>query len=302
MDRLQERAAERRRCQEDLEQGISAYANLTDGLIVWGIDARKQPPRGIDAACGLRLIPDPLAFESKLRDWIRDATNPPVMGVEYESCPGPAGGGFVVCLVPESGHKPHRAEWAGKHYYYRAGDDFFEADPAMLRLLFHPRYNPVFSINVTLEYFYRETPHELIVVMKMRANIENTGNESADDVYVLVSTNAYDILGRALPQPWLAAGDNWRLVRLDPNASMALAGIPLHRDFPFVFLRSYEWKSMPRDTGPVYTRKPPPAFDDIRFDFHVYSRNASMKSFAVTFTQDDLLNETTCTKICERLD
>src|SRR3712207_3564197 len=48
-------------------KALSGYANITDGLIIWGIDARKDPATGIDAAHGLRLIPDPYAFESKLR-------------------------------------------------------------------------------------------------------------------------------------------------------------------------------------------------------------------------------------------
>ncbi len=112
-------------------KALSGFANITEGLIVWGMDARKTKPRGIDAACGLKLLFDPAAFESRLRDWVRDATNPPVMGVEYRSYPGPTGEGFVICLIPESGYKPHSAEWADKQYYYRAGDDFLPAQPGL---------------------------------------------------------------------------------------------------------------------------------------------------------------------------
>ena len=57
---------------------LSGYANVTDGLIVWGIDARKTPPRNIDAACKLSLISDPQVFESRLRELAGDATNYPV--------------------------------------------------------------------------------------------------------------------------------------------------------------------------------------------------------------------------------
>jgi Putative DNA-binding domain len=132
-------------------KALSGYANITDGVIVWGIDARNDPVTEVDFASGLKLIPDTRILESHLRDWIRDATNPPVMGVEFKSYPG-SDGGFVVCFIPESAHKPHRAEWAQKHYYYRAEDDFLEAEPAMLRLLFYPRYSPAFSIEVSLGY------------------------------------------------------------------------------------------------------------------------------------------------------
>src|SRR5687767_6400282 len=37
-------------------KALSGYANITDGLVIWGVDARVTPPRNIDAACGLRLI------------------------------------------------------------------------------------------------------------------------------------------------------------------------------------------------------------------------------------------------------
>ena len=64
-------------------KALSGFANITDGVVVWGIDARPDRATKIDAACGLRLIPNARAFESRLRDWIRDATNPPVIGVDY---------------------------------------------------------------------------------------------------------------------------------------------------------------------------------------------------------------------------
>src|SRR4051794_35657994 len=48
-------------------KALSGYANITDGLIVWGIDARKTAPKNIDAACGLKLVHEPSVLESKLR-------------------------------------------------------------------------------------------------------------------------------------------------------------------------------------------------------------------------------------------
>jgi hypothetical protein len=117
-----------------------------------GNSAKKTPPRNIDAANALWLISDPHVLESQLRDWIRDATNPPVLGVEYLSYPGPTQAGFVVCLIPESQHKPHRAEFDGQHYYYRAGDDFLRAGPSLLRTLFYPQIQPNLWLEVKLRF------------------------------------------------------------------------------------------------------------------------------------------------------
>ncbi|WP_435007791.1 AlbA family DNA-binding domain-containing protein [Tundrisphaera lichenicola] len=186
-------------------KALSGFANITDGLIVWGVDARKTQPRGIDAACGLRLISDPPVLESKLRDWVRDATNPPVMGVEFFSIIGP-GGGFVVCFVPESGYKPHRAEWAGKHYHYRASDDFLMAEPGLLRTLFYPQAHPQLRIEVDLSFellpkdlveSYRRNPNSEMfnkllndgeAALRYEARLRNDGTASAKDVYVVIQT------------------------------------------------------------------------------------------------------------------
>ena len=165
-------------------KAISAFANMNDGLIVWGIDARKLPPRDIDAASGLRLIPDPSAFESRLRDWVRDATNPPAIGIDYRSYPGPDGQGFVVCYVPESTHKPHRAEWADRRYYYRAGDDFHEAGPAMLRILFNPQVFPQLKLLVTLSYDYEGEFSSVMMFLDGQVELQNTGGVTAKNPLV----------------------------------------------------------------------------------------------------------------------
>lgn len=184
-------------------KALSGFANITDGLVIWGIDARKTKPREIDAACGLRPITDPHAYESKLRDWIRDATNPPVPNTEYFSVSGPTGEGFVVCLVPESNHEPHRAEFADKQYYYRAGDDFLPAEPGLLRTLFYPQSRPFIRVEATLSF--RLDPSDLAERYRARPSVDmfnilvngtsnltldvtlhNSGSATAKDLYGLL--------------------------------------------------------------------------------------------------------------------
>ncbi|MFZ1755084.1 MAG: ATP-binding protein [Caldilineaceae bacterium] len=184
-------------------KALSGYANTTDGLIIWGVDARKTKPRDIDAASGLRLITDPQSFESRLRDWVRDATNPPVMGIEYASFVGPENSGFVVCLIPESSYKPHRAEFADKRYYYRAGDDFLIVEPSLLRVLFYPQSSARFKLEATLRYdlkppdlaaAFRESPNHLSYTrlvngkstLSLNVRMQNVGTATAKDVYVSV--------------------------------------------------------------------------------------------------------------------
>lgn len=188
-------------------KALSGFANVTDGIIIWGVDARTGP-NGIDAASGLRLIPDPPLLESKLREWIRDATNAPVMDVDYAAFSGPAKEGFVVCLIPRSKHRPHRAEWSEKQqYYYRAGDDFLPAEPAMLRTLFYPELNPLLRAEVTLKYILEPTEladvyrksngdqgyNHLInkgqSLVQFEVKLYNEGDATAKNTYIVIQTD-----------------------------------------------------------------------------------------------------------------
>jgi hypothetical protein len=277
-------------------KALSGYANITEGLIIWGIDARVTPPRGIDAASGLRLITDPYAFESKLRDWIRDATNPPVIGVEYQSYPGPSTEGFVVCLVPESNHKPHRAEFADKHYYFRAGDDFLIAEPGLLRTLFYPQIRPFLSVEISLHYHltptdladaYRESPSVDLFndLVNSRSSLEysvklyNNGAATAKDVYVVLQTE--DELN-------YHQGSDWSM-RPNPQGKVAFeARRPFHPGevidlFRAGFQREYHNRTKERDGWEIIPHFPPK-----QLRFLLYAENADRQDVAVTFVPEDL--------------
>lgn len=282
-------------------KALSGYANITDGLIIWGIDARKTPPRDIDAASGLRLIHDPQAFESKLRDWIRDATNPPVMGVEYQSCVNGSGEGFVVCLIPKSNYKPHRAEFADKHYYFRAGDDFLQAEPGLLRTLFYPQSNPYLWMEVDL--FYRLNPAALATEylknptvfaynkivnntssMSLEVLLHNTGSATAKDVYIVVQTSNKLNFGQ---------GVDW-FMRPHPQGQVALqAKRAIHPgEVSDLFSASFqeEFSNQANDISNEW--KIIPRFEQIYLRFTCYADNFQQQEIIVEFTPDDLSFET----------
>ncbi len=274
-------------------KALSGYANLTsltDGLVVWGINARKTEPRGVDAAFELRLVPDPPRFESKLRDWIRDATNPPVMGVEYLSVPGPNGEGFVVCIVPESLHKPHRAEWSNKQYYYRAGDDFLPAEPAMLRNLFYPRFSPAFRIEVQLEVHEGNVNGRPTPRLRLAAVIHNSGNSTARDVLIVASTTA-----RMQTRPWLFPEETfWSLRPGNSSSLLLMAKLPLHPDLACQVGTSEYWQTSLRPDAQFR-----PAFMDFVVRFYIYCSDSEYQQHEVSFTQDDLLSVDTISKVCQ---
>jgi hypothetical protein len=277
-------------------KALSGYANITDGLVVWGIDARKMPPRNIDAASGLRMISDPHVFESQLRDWVRDATNPPVVGVEYQSYLGPSGEGFVVCLIPESSHKPHRAEFADKQYYYRAGDDFLPAEPGLLRTLFYPQIRPNLAAEVTLRFqlnptdlapVYRSSPlaYNKVVnspsYMYFDVMLNNTGAATAKDTYVIVQ--ASDDLN-------FHPGADWD-TRQNPRGKAAFqARRSLHPgEVVELFSASFQ-KEFGNNSHPGGEVRP--HFSMVTLQILIYAEGVERQEVAVEFRPEDLDTQT----------
>ena len=283
-------------------KSLAGFANVTDGLVIWGIDARKTQPRNIDAACGLRLIFDPSAFESSLRDWIRDATNPPVTNVEYFSVPGPTREGFVVCLIPESNHKPHRAEFAGKQYYFRAGDDFLPAEPGLLRTLFYPQTRPFISVKVKLSFkldpadleeIYRAAPSVDLFntlvngtsSLSLDVILHNSGSATAKDLYILVeSSHEMDFYPQA----------HWRILPRTVRQTAFQALRPIHPgETVELFSASLQ--------GSFHNRTPQPAsfdweiiphFQPLTLRFLFYAEGSQEQGATVEFRPEDLRFDT----------
>jgi len=188
---------------------LTGFANTGGGVLIWGIDARATPSpadpnKKVDAASDLRFVPNPDAFKSQLMALHHMATDPPVGGVLIEPINDPAGGGFVVCLVPESNFKPHRAEYVkNKPYYIRAGDDFVVAAVSLLRAMFHPRSKPYLRVQV--RFVAQGSQSAGVEIRRWIFRIYNTGTATARDLNVSVQTRA--ALQSHAPGPGCSKGD-----------------------------------------------------------------------------------------------
>jgi hypothetical protein len=128
-------------------EALAGFATTSGGVLVWGLDARKQAGDTVDRVVALNLVPDPSGLKSRLQQLLPQATDPPIPGVRVESVVDPTqnGRGFVVCFVPESSYKPHRTEMAGKKWVMRISDSFVDVPPSVLRSLFFPhRHSYIF--------------------------------------------------------------------------------------------------------------------------------------------------------------
>jgi hypothetical protein len=170
-------------------KAVAGFANTEGGVLVWGIDARKDKTHGIDAAHGLRAIRNTARLKTRLTELLRDAADPPLPGVEIveiPECPG-AAQGFVVCFIPEGDFKPYRAEHAGKQWYHRVADSFHVLNRSLLASLFHPRSNPRLWISMTVEW---EVLPESRAEFVAWVTVHNDGNASAKDVLLRINAES----------------------------------------------------------------------------------------------------------------
>jgi hypothetical protein len=164
-------------------EAVSGFANTGGGVLIWGIDAR--PVDGVDCASSLSLVPSPTSLRSKLQTNLHCTTNPPVQDVQIREIPGPTGAGFLVCFVPESPHKPHRAEQAKQQYFIRAGASFVVPSPPLLRQMFFPSTAPSFEVTIAPTWSVQGSK----VHVRFQGRLRNTGSRTMHDVFVQVLPN-----------------------------------------------------------------------------------------------------------------
>ena len=160
---------------KNLAKAMSGFANSSGGLVIWGIDARKNAD-GVDCASEKKEI-DPLPlFVARLNELTGNAVSPIVEGVRHKPIPSNGGTGFAVTLVPESDSGPHMAKLGEDRYYKRSGDSFYKMEHFDLEDMFGRRKKP--KLNLTTRLEGRGTATKIVLA------IENTGRGTAKAPYL----------------------------------------------------------------------------------------------------------------------
>src|SRR3954447_4655579 len=92
----------------NLARCISGFANSSGGIIIWGIDARKN--NGIDCATAIVELRKPAVLVSRLNTLSGDATSPIIDGLRHKPIVNSRAGvaGVVATLVPETDGGPYK--------------------------------------------------------------------------------------------------------------------------------------------------------------------------------------------------
>jgi hypothetical protein len=171
----------------NLAKCLSGFANSSGGLIVWGVDARKNL-QGIDCACERAEIAPVRLFVSRLNELTGDAVSPIVDGVRHKAIEISLDKGFAVTLVPESDSGPYMANLGEDRYYKRSGDSFYRMEHFDLEDMFGRRQKPRLVFNLSNLPVPGDNTQE-----DLRFSIQNTGRAMARHVGFFVKFENIEI-------------------------------------------------------------------------------------------------------------
>jgi len=133
----------------NLAAALSGFANSDGGLIVWGVDARKNDDE-LDCAVALKEITGVAAFTSRLNELTGEAVLPRIDGVRHRPLARPNGNGFAVTLIPESDAGPHMAKLGEDRYFKRSGTSFYRMEHFDVADMFGRRRRPKLAVTTRI--------------------------------------------------------------------------------------------------------------------------------------------------------
>ena len=146
---VQDAALKRPDDKRSIARSLSGFANSEGGLIIWGVDARKND-RGIDAATALSPITELDRLVPRLNELTGEATSPVVEGVRHRAIDIGDNAGFGVTYVPESETGPYMARLGENRYYKRSGDSFYVMEHFDVQDMFGRRKQPKLELSIRI--------------------------------------------------------------------------------------------------------------------------------------------------------
>jgi hypothetical protein len=180
-------------------ENLSAFANTSGGVLIWGIRTSGKIPEKLSLAADCEQLAD------RLRALVNDATDPYVTGVEVEPIKDTANGkaGFVVCYIPQSSFAPHQALWGERTYFIRTQDANLVCPQPLLRNMFYPRVLSRLKPTVTMR---ANKAQGGIIIAHLETRIANLGPATAETAIVSIEPKGLDNCRISYEPPWEEVG------------------------------------------------------------------------------------------------
>ena len=223
-----------------LAKAISGFGNSEGGVVVWGIDCRRDKATGADLPLDNAALVDPTGFASRLESIVSLCTVPSHAGVVHEPLLRADGTGYVATLVPKSERGPHQVVVDSKdrdRYFLRAGSQFSPVPHGVLAGMFGRAPQPRLTESyVPVRVMWKNGQ----VVADLAIQVSNVGMGIARDIFITLmltkplgpsATAFYDANAEVWSRPISSYGDQHCVVvkegvRLPPGASMHV--LPIH--------------------------------------------------------------------------
>lgn len=170
---------------ENLAKAISGFGNSDGGVVVWGVDCRRDPKTGADLPGAKHPISNPERFVSWLENAVSSCVTPPHAGVEHVAVKRQgASDGFVATLITQSIHAPHQCiqPTTDLRYYMRAGSSFSAVPHAILAGLFGRRPQPRVAVKWLALPLQRN--NQDMITLSAAISLTNSGRSIARDMYL----------------------------------------------------------------------------------------------------------------------
>ncbi len=166
---------------------VSGFANSSGGIIVWGVDARKNANE-VDSAVGKIPISPLSLFISRITTLTGQVVEPIVDGIIHKRVDESSDSGYAVTLVPMSVSGPHMAKSGEDRYFKRSGDSFYRMEHFDLEDMFGRRAKPSLDLTYKIKFKnFIKLPTHTECTFLIYLGISNTGRGSAKTPYLSLS-------------------------------------------------------------------------------------------------------------------
>ncbi|ODS35506.1 MAG: hypothetical protein A7316_10695 [Candidatus Altiarchaeales archaeon WOR_SM1_86-2] len=269
-------------------KALSGFSNLSGGVIIWGVKARKINRNSPDVASEEKPISYLKKFLTDLNSLTGSAIiplNPGILNIPiYKDETNDIG--FIATYIPESQLTPHRALLGRNQYYTRCGDSFQMMEHSHLEDAFGRRQKPKLTIFYSLSIDNNQW-------LRLTIGITNEGKYLAK--YPCIRIKIRSLIDIYLSDYGVDGRGNFPLPRLKQSSSKIRdvgylfagdANVVIH---PLMSLEVVQFISRPNKVDIENLKSRPFNEEYIKFEYELFAERCKPSSGVINITVKEVL-------------